>query len=92
MTADQGRAGADYMVPERFRGDVPVEDRGEAAWNALLDARLALQGAADLLWVMVRRGEPLGGVQPRLLLHELAGTVVTLAGLVERAGVRDGGR
>ena len=82
----------DFMVAERFRGDVPVEDRGEAVWEALLTARLALQDAGDLAQVMVRRGERVGGVQPRQLLHELAGTVVTLAMLLERAGVKDDGR
>ena len=91
MTAGQGRA--DCLVDEKFRGDEPEQDRGEAAWSALLDARQALQLAADLLMVMGARGEPVGGVQPRQLLHELAGRVVTLTALLERAGVRgNGGR
>lgn len=90
MSEPGDRDRMDFGVDEKFRGDHPAQDRGEAAWIALMDARFSLQKAGDLLWVMAHRGEPVAGVQPRQLLHELAGQVVTLAGLVERAGVKGG--
>lgn len=79
----------DFLVDERFRGDRPEQDRPEAAWLLLVDARFKLQEVGDLLLVMAHRGELMGGVQPRQLLHELARQVVTLAGALERAGVKD---
>jgi hypothetical protein len=92
VSTEQDRLALDSWLPERLRGDDRAVERSEAAWQALLQARQALQDAGDLLLVMGYRRESAGGVEPRKLLAEMAGTVVRLAGLLEKAGVKGDGR